>query len=64
MVNLKSEHMLNKEKFDKLPETVKKSILENVETYNIEMKNLQLSYPLANMDLPTRDPIALLNRVR
>ena len=55
---------MNKAKFDKLPETVKKSILENVETYNIEMKNLQLSYPLSNMDLSTRDPFALLSKIR
>ena len=37
---------------------------EDVNTYNLYVQNLKLSYPLANMDLPARDPIALLNRVR
>ena len=50
--------------FNKLNETQKKAVLQDVNTYNIYVQNLKLSYPLANMDLPARDPIALLNRVR
>jgi hypothetical protein len=54
----------NENEFKKLNETQKKAVLQDVNTYNIYVQNLKLSYPLANMDLPTRDPIALLNRVR
>jgi hypothetical protein len=55
---------MNKAAFDKLPENEKRSVLKDVETYNLYLQDLKISYPLANMDLPTRDPIALLNRVR
>jgi len=54
----------NKAAFDKLPENEKRSVLKNVETYNLYLQDLKISYPLANMDLPTRDPIALLNNIR
>jgi hypothetical protein len=54
----------NKSAFDGLPENEKRSVLKNVETYNQYIQELKISYPLANMDLPTRDPFALLNRVR
>jgi hypothetical protein len=54
----------NKQVFDTLPEDQKKKVLDDVQTYNIYIQNLKLSYPLANMDLPARDPLALLNRVR
>jgi hypothetical protein len=50
--------------FNKLNETQKQAVLQDVNTYNLYVQNLKLSYPLANMDLPARDPIALLNRVR
>ena len=50
--------------FNKLNETQKQAVLRDVNTYNIEMKKLQLSYPLANMDLQISDPIALLNKIR
>jgi hypothetical protein len=55
---------MNKSKFDRLPENEKRSVLGDVETYNQYIQELKISYPLANMDLPTRDPIALLNKVR
>jgi hypothetical protein len=55
---------MNKAKFDRLPENEKRSVLGDVETYNQYIQELKISYPLANMDLPTRDPIALLNKVR
>ena len=48
--------------FNKLNETQKQAVLQDVNTYNLYVQNLKLSYPLANMDLPTRDPIALLNK--
>ena len=54
----------NENEFKKLNETQKQAVLQDVNTYNIYVQNLKLSYPLANMDLPARDPIALLNRVR
>lgn len=50
--------------YNDLNETQKRAILQDVNTYNLYVQNLKLSYPLANMDLPTRDPIALLNKVR
>lgn len=50
--------------FNRLPEAQKKAIMQDVNTYNLYIQNLKLSYPLANMDLPTRDPLALLNKVR
>ena len=50
--------------FNKLNETQKQAVMQDVNTYNLYVQNLKLSYPLANMDLPARDPIALLNRVR
>ena len=55
---------MNKAAFDKLPEKEKQSVLKDVNTYNLYLQDLKISYPLANMDLPTRDPIALLNRIR
>jgi len=54
----------NKAAFDKLPENEKQSVLKDVNTYNQYVQELKISYPLANMDLPTRDPIALLNKTR
>jgi hypothetical protein len=54
----------NKAAFDKLPENEKRSVLKNVETYNLYLQDLKISYPLANMDLSTRDPFALLSKVR
>lgn len=54
----------NKSAFDKLSENEKQSVLKDVNTYNQYVQELKISYPLANMDLPTRDPIALLNKIR
>jgi hypothetical protein len=54
----------NQSAFNKLPENEKQAVLRDVNTYNQYIQELKISYPLANMDLPTRDPIALLNKVR
>ena len=50
--------------YNKLNETQKRAVLRDINTYNVEMKKLQLAYPLANMDLQIPDPMTLLNRIR